>query len=50
MTDPYRTLGRGYATRRTTDPRIAAHLAHALEGCATVLDVGYRLVTCSRPA
>lgn len=39
-TDPYDTLGVGYATRRRTDPRVAALIGRALAGCTSVLNVG----------
>lgn len=36
----YEGHGRAYATRRRTDPRIAAYVQHALGGARTVLNVG----------
>lgn len=39
-TDPYGTLGVGYATRRRTDPRVAVLIDRALAGCASVVNVG----------
>lgn len=39
-TDPYRSLGIGYATRRRTDPRIEARITDALVGCPRVINVG----------
>lgn len=39
-TDPYGTLGVGYATHRRTDPRIAAPIHRALAGCASVVNIG----------
>lgn len=36
----YERIGRGYATTRRPDPRIAAHLAVAVGTARTVLDVG----------
>lgn len=38
--DLYDTIGVNYRQRRRPDPRIAARIAAALEGCATVLNVG----------
>jgi SAM-dependent methyltransferase len=40
MADPYRTLGRGYATARRPDPRIDRQLRDALGDAASVLNVG----------
>jgi SAM-dependent methyltransferase len=40
MSDPYAALGVGYAGARRPDPRIAARVAEALAGAATVVDVG----------
>ncbi|WP_156754915.1 class I SAM-dependent methyltransferase [Actinokineospora pegani] len=40
MTDPYRALGRGYATTRRPDPRIARALSVALGDARTVVNVG----------
>ncbi|GHJ43581.1 methyltransferase type 11 [Catellatospora sp. TT07R-123] len=40
MTDPYRTLGTGYATRRRPDPRVAAIIEQALGGARSVVNVG----------
>jgi SAM-dependent methyltransferase len=37
---PYDEIGRGYATTRRTDPRIAARIWAALAGARTVLNVG----------
>jgi SAM-dependent methyltransferase len=36
----YDTIGRTYANKRQPDPRIAAAIEHALEGCHSVLKVG----------
>ena len=36
----YDTIGLTYAGRRQADPRIAAAIAHALDGCASILNVG----------
>jgi SAM-dependent methyltransferase len=36
----YDTIGRTYSGRREADPRIAAAIALALEGCASILNVG----------
>ena len=38
--DLYDTIGRGYGRYRRADPRIAARIAEALEGCASVVNVG----------
>lgn len=40
MTAAYDTIGGGYAARRQPDPRIAAHIETALDGCATIVNVG----------
>ena len=40
MTAAYDTIGKGYATRRRPDPRIAAAIETALDGCATIVNVG----------
>lgn len=39
-TDPYRTLGAGYAGQRRADPRIEARIADALDGARSVVNVG----------
>jgi hypothetical protein len=36
----YDTIGRGYATRRQTDPRIAAALHAALQGADSIANIG----------
>ncbi|TPG12287.1 class I SAM-dependent methyltransferase [Sphingomonas oligophenolica] len=36
----YDTIGCGYATRRRPDPRIAALIDTALDGCATIVNIG----------
>lgn len=38
--DPYRAFSAGYAAQRRPDSRIGAHIARALNGCATVVNVG----------
>ncbi|MDI1460659.1 class I SAM-dependent methyltransferase [Catellatospora sp. KI3] len=40
MTDPYRTLGPGYAGRRRPDPRVAAIIDEALGEARSVVNVG----------
>jgi SAM-dependent methyltransferase len=40
MTEIYDSIGRGYATRRQADPRIALHIRTALASCTSVLNVG----------
>lgn len=40
MTATYDTIGRGYATQRHADPRIAAAIEGALNGCATIVNIG----------
>ncbi|MDN5749541.1 MAG: hypothetical protein L0H64_13670 [Pseudonocardia sp.] len=48
-TDPYGTLGVGYATRRRTDPRVAVLIDRALVGCASVVTVVATLSELSGP-
>ena len=36
----YDTIGKGYARLRREDPRIAARILRALDGCASVVNVG----------
>jgi SAM-dependent methyltransferase len=38
--DLYDTIGRGYGRHRRADPRIAARIVQALEGCSSVVNVG----------
>ena len=40
MTTLYDSIGRTYSGRREADPRIAAAIALALDGCASILNVG----------
>jgi len=40
MATLYDTIGRGYSGRRQADPRIAMAIADAIDGCASILNVG----------
>ncbi|HXQ31077.1 MAG TPA: class I SAM-dependent methyltransferase [Steroidobacteraceae bacterium] len=40
MATLYDRIGRGYSSRRQTDPRIAAAIASTIDGCASILNVG----------
>lgn len=40
MATPYDDIGRTYSSRRQSDPRIAAAIESAVDGCASILNVG----------